>query len=197
MVLRVYVFKLNGLKLIPYLTIVNISGTIVGLLITIFLAYRFGVYGVLIATNFTAFTLFGVHLYFFNKYKWFSFRELLAPFDRVTGKLLSNFTLMAIVSGVLSPTIQLLVRDRIIEKFSFQEAGYWQSVTRISDYYLGFITSVIAVYYLPRLSEITNNGELKSEIWKMYRIILPTIAVTSFLIYLCRFLIIHFICSTA
>jgi O-antigen/teichoic acid export membrane protein len=184
---------LNGLKLIPYLTIVNITGTITGLLVTIFLAYSFGVYGVLIAANFTAFILFCIHLFFINKYKWFSFRELILPFDKKTAKLLTAFVLMTLVSGVLAPAIQLLVRDRIIDKFSFEEAGYWQSVTRISDYYLSFITSVIGVYYLPRLAEIDNNRDIKKEIWKMYRVILPVIAAVSFLIWLSRFLIIKLI----
>lgn len=55
---------LNGLKLIPYLTIVNISGTVVGLGITIVLAYTYGVFGVLIAANFTALVLLCIHLFF-------------------------------------------------------------------------------------------------------------------------------------
>lgn len=184
---------LNGLKLVPYLTIVNISGTIAGLLITIFLAYQYGVFGVLIAANFTAVVLFGVHVFFFRKYKWFSVKELFLPFDKKLAQLLTGFILMTLVSGVLAPSIQLLVRDRIIEKFSFNEAGYWQSVTRISDYYLSFITSVLGVYYLPRLSEIDNNSDLKAEIWKMYKTILPVIAVVSLVIWLCRYLIIRII----
>lgn len=184
---------LNGLKLIPYLTIVNISGTVAGLLITILLAYQFGVFGVLIAANFTAVILFSIHLFFFKKYKWFSIKELFIPFDKKLAQLLTGFILMTLVSGVLAPAIQLLVRDRIIEKFSFNEAGYWQSVTRISDYYLSFITSVIGVYYLPRLAEIDNNRDLKAEIWKMYKIILPVIAVVSLIIWLCRYLVIRII----
>ncbi|MEI9912651.1 MAG: oligosaccharide flippase family protein [Bacteroidota bacterium] len=177
----------------PYLTIVNISGTLAGLAITIVLASAYGVYGVLIAANFTGLILFCVHLYFLNKYRWFSFKELLLPFDGKTGRLLTGFVLMTLTAGLLAPFIQLLVRERIIAKFSFEEAGYWQSVTRISDYYLSFITSVIAVYYLPRLSEISNNRELKAEIWKMYKIILPVVALVSFLIWVCRYLIIHLV----
>lgn len=182
---------LNGLKLIPYLTIVNITGTIAGLIITIILAYSYGVFGVLIAANFTGLILFLVHLFFFNKYRWFSVKDLALPGDKKIGRLLFGFVLMSVTSGILAPSIQLFVRDRIIEKFSFEEAGYWQSVTRISDYYLSFITTVIGVYYLPRLSEIKNNNELRSEIGKMFKIVLPVIAITSFVIWLCRFIIIH------
>jgi O-antigen/teichoic acid export membrane protein len=184
---------LNGLKLIPYLTLVNVSGTIAGLLITVFLAYKYGVYGVLIAANFTSFILFSIHLFFFKKYKWFSLRELFGRIDPKIIKLLTGFIMMALVSGILVPSIQLLVRDRLITKFSFEQAGYWQSVTRISDYYLGFITTVIGVYYLPRLSEIKSNAEIRTEIWKMYKIILPIVAGLSVLIWLFRFVIIRLV----
>lgn len=182
---------LNGLKLIPYLTIVNITGTVTGLLITIYMASRYGVFGVLIASNFTALILFSIHLFFLHKYKWFSFSSLFFRIDTKIVKLLGGFIMMALVSGLLVPYIQLLVRDRIIVKFSFEEAGYWQSVTRISDYYLSFITTVIGVYYLPRLSEIKNNKELRAEIWKMYKVILPVVGLMSLGIWIFRYTIIR------
>jgi PST family polysaccharide transporter len=184
---------LNGLKLIPYLTIINISGTIAGVIITIILANYYGVFGVLIASNFTALILFSIHLFFLNKYRWFTIKELFQRIDKGIVKLLSGFILMALVSGILVPFIQLLVRDRIITKFSFEEAGYWQSLTRISDYYLGFITTVISVYYLPRLSELQHNHEIKAEIWKMYKIIMPIVIGMSLCIWVCRYIVIRLI----
>ena len=181
---------LNGLKLIKFLTIVNVTGTAVGVTITIVMANYFGVKGVLIASNFTALVLFCIHLYFLNKYRWFSFKELFGKIDIKVLRLFTAFMLMTIVSGILVPAIQLFVRNKIISDFSFDEAGYWQSVTRISDYYLGFITSVLAVYYLPRLSEIIDRNELRKEIKQGYKIILPVVGVLSFSIWLCRYWII-------
>jgi len=52
---------------------------------------------------------------------------------------------------------------------------------------------VISVYYLPRLSEIKSNAEIRAEIWKMYKIILPIVAGLSILIWLFRFVIIRLI----
>ena len=181
---------LNGLKLIKFLTIVNVTGTAVGVTITIVMANYFGVKGVLIASNFTALVLFCIHLYFLNKYRWFSFKELFGKIDIKVLRLFTAFILMTIVSGILVPAIQFFVRNKIISDFSFAEAGYWQSVTRISDYYLGFITSVLAVYYLPRLSEIIDRNELRKEIKQGYKIILPVVGVLSFSIWLCRYWII-------
>lgn len=184
---------LNGLKKIPYLTIINVSGSVIGVLTTVYMAYNYGVYGVLIASNFTSFLLFIIHLFFLNKYKWFSFKEVVSLFDKRIAKQFAGFALMVIVSGVLAPSIQFLIRDRIIEKISFEEAGYWQSVIRISDYYLGFVIAVLGVYYLPRLSEIESKKELRKEIWNMYKTVLPVIALASISIWVCRFWIIRII----
>ena len=182
---------LNGLKLIKYLTIVNVIGTAVGVSFTILMAHFFGVKGVLISSNFTALVLFCLHIYFLNKYKWFSFTELFGKLDIEVVRLFSAFILMTVVSGILSPAIQLFVRNKIIADFSFVEAGYWQSLTRISDYYLGFVTSVLAVYYLPKLSEISDRNELRAEIKQGYKIILPVVGILSFSIWICRYWIIN------
>ena len=182
---------LNGLKLIKFLTIVNVVGTAVGVTLTIIMATYYGVTGVLITSNFTASVLFCLHLYFLNKYRWFSFKDLFGKIDLKILRLFSAFMLMTVVSGILVPAIQFFVRNKIIADFSFAEAGYWQSVSRISDYYLGFITSVLAVYYLPRLSEITDRNELRAEILQGYKIILPVVAILSFSIWLCRYWIIN------
>ena len=182
---------LNGLRLIKYFTIINIAGTLVGLGIMIILAHYFGVFGVLITANFTSLILFSIHLYFLHKYRWFRYADFLKGIDFKILKLLSGFILMAMVSGILVPAIQLVIRDKIINDFSFEQAGYWQSVTRISDYYLGFITSVLGIYYLPKLSEVNDKKELRKEILSGYKVIMPVVAVMSLTIWLCRNLIIR------
>ncbi|MEO5999799.1 MAG: O-antigen translocase [Ferruginibacter sp.] len=181
---------LNGLKLIKYLTIINIATTIIGLIITILMAHFYGVIGVLISTNFTSLALLLLHFYFIKKYKWFSFRDLFKGFDKKVLRLFYGFILMTLVSGILIPAIQLIVRNKIIADSSFLDAGYWQSVTRISDYYLGFVTSVLAIYYLPRLAEIDNKTELQKEITNGYILILPAVGIISLIIWVCRFPII-------
>ena len=105
--------------------------------------------------------------------------------------MLLAFSVMALVSGFIAPAIQILIRDKMILRFSATEAGYWQAVTKISDYYLGFITSVLAVYYMPRLSEIQDRHELKTEIKNGYKIILPIVGLVAFAIWLFKDLIIH------
>ncbi len=181
---------LNGLKEIRKFTIINICSSLIGVFITVFAAYVFGLEGVLIASTATAVIIFVINIYIFNKLgiKW---RPDFKSWDKRTVKMLSAFTLMAMISGFLVPAMQILVRDRIILQFSVADAGYWQAVTKISDYYLGFITSVLGVYYMPRLSEINSKAELRNEIAKGYKIILPVVGTVAFLIWLLKDFIIH------
>lgn len=186
----IFLAILNGLKEIRKYTLVNICSSLTGVAFTVLFAYTSGIEGVLIAGTATAVVIFFINIYFFKKagIKW---KPDFKSWDRKVAKMLSAYTLMTVISGFVSPAMQIMVRDRIILQFSVTEAGYWQAVTKISDYYLAFITSVLGVYYMPRLSEIQNKSELRNEIFKGYRIILPVVGVIALLIWLFRDFIIH------
>lgn len=181
---------LNGLKEIKKFTIVNIFSSLTGVSITVIFAYAFGLEGVLISSTASAIIVFLINIYFLDKLgiQW---KPDFKSWDKPVVKMLSSFSLMAIVSGFVMPSMQILVRNRIIFEFSVTDAGYWQAVTKISDYYLGFITSVLGVYYMPRLSEIQGKAELRKEIVKGYKFILPFVGGIAFLIWLLKDFIIH------
>ena len=56
--------------------------------------------------------------------------------------------------------------------------------------YLTVFISSFTVYYLPRLSEISDKTELRHEIFKAYRVIVPILLCVFTIIYLLRFIII-------
>jgi len=181
----------NGLKQIKKLTIVNICGSLFGIGFTITFANAWGVTGVLIASNFTALAVFLLNLWLLRDIRDFSWKPSLGTWHKKMLLLLFAFTLMNIVSGFLSPFTQLMIRDKIIQGFSIEEAGYWQAITKISDYYLTFITSVLSVYYIPRLSEINDNKELRKEVIKGYKIILPAVALMALALWVGRSLVVY------
>ena len=187
----------NGLKEIGYLTAVNIAGSLMGIGFTVLFAYKFGVKGVLIANNFTALFIFMLNIILLQKKKYFQLKPQLKKWYVPAAKLLLGFTVIGIVSGLVMPVSQILIRDKIVTSFSAVEAGWWQAVTRISDYYLGFITTVLAIYYLPRLSEIDNKAELKEEIKKGYKIILPVVGGMALIIWICKVWVVHILFSKA
>ncbi len=181
---------LNGLKEIRRLTIVNICGSVIGIILTVILAYQYGVKGVLLSSTALSLIIFCIHVYIFNK-AGIAWKPDFKKWDKPVARMLLGFTLMAVVSGLLVPTMQILVRDRIINRFTVEEAGYWQAVTKISDYYLSFITLVLGVYYMPKLSEIQDRLALRQEISRSYKIVLPVVSVVALLIWLLRDLVIH------
>lgn len=185
----------NGLKQIRYLTAINISGSLTGIVFTVLFAYKLGVKGVLIANNFTAFIIFIINITILYKKKYFSLKPTFKKWNRKVGNQLFGFTIMGIVSGIVNPVSQIMIRNKIIITFSANEAGWWQAVTRISDYYLAFITTVLTIYYLPRLSEIKNKAELKHEVVKGYKIILPVVGSMAFMLWLCKIWVVHILFS--
>ena len=182
---------LNGLKEIKKLTIINVSGSLIGLAITLIMVNYFGVLGALVSSNINGFFLFILNLIVFRKLKLFSFKLSYKLFDKFYFKLLFSFTIISVITNIVIPINQLLIRSFIIETLSIDQAGNWQAMSRISDYYLIFITTVLGVYFLPKLSELSSNEDLKKEIIQGYKIVLPIVAIMALVIFLCRVLIIN------
>lgn len=181
---------LNGLKKIKNLTIINITASIAGMVSIIIFSYYFDLIGVLISSSVTGATIMCINFFMFKKLG-IDWKIRKYQFDKGLLKKLFSFSLMAIVSGTVIPIMQFIVRTKIINTLSLQDAGYWQAVTRISDYYLGFASSVLIVYYMPRLSELKDKQEIRKEIRYGYKMILPVVGLLSLSIWLFRDLIIQ------
>ena len=181
---------LNGLKEIRKFTIVNICASLTGVAITVAFSYLFGIIGLLVSSSALSVIILIINIYLFNK-AGIQWKPDFRSWNKPVVKMLLSFSLMAVISGFLIPAMQILVRNKIINELSMDDAGYWQAVSKISDYYLAFITTVLGVYYLPRLSELKNKAALRAEIFKGYRLILPVVAVLAFLIWLLKDVIIQ------
>jgi PST family polysaccharide transporter len=86
---------------------------------------------------------------------------------------------MSVVSGIVAPSLQLFVRTKLLQDYNAHTAGLWQANTRLSDYYLNFVYTVLGIYYLPRLSSLKEKDEIKKEIRLGFmRILPPVILIT-------------------
>ena len=75
-----------------------------------------------------------------------------------------------------------------------KDAGHWEAMNRISTYYLMFVNSMMALYFLPRFAEIDNKREIRKEVFSFYKQSAPIFALGLFVIYLLRpFIIIVFL----
>ncbi|WP_238568491.1 hypothetical protein [Algibacter lectus] len=88
---------------------------------------------------------------------------------------------MALFSAVLMPLVAICIRSYIIEGLGYKEAGLWEAMNRISRYYLMFVTSIVGMSILPRLSKINNVKKFRKEISSYYKILVP-ILIGGFLV---------------
>lgn len=177
---------LNGKKEIHRYIIANIAGSIFSLIVTSLLAIQFGLMGALIALAIHPSFAFIVTLTLCYKAKWFKFSYLFGRLDKQVALNLAKYTAMALTSAACVPVSHILVRNHLGETLGWEAAGYWEAMWRLSAAYLMLVTTTLSLYYLPRLSELTDPKEIKLEILQGYKIILPVAAACALVIYLLR-----------
>ena len=182
---------LNGLGSFKKVIWVNIIGNVVGLIVSLTLVLQYKILGALLAAVISPSILFFVTFYFLNKEINFLNVIRVNLFDFKIIKNLSNYSLMALFSSILGPFIFLVIRNNIIENLGLQEAGFWETMTRISSYYLMFVSSVLSVYFFPKLVMSQNENETKIIFWTFYKFILPIFIFGFVIIYFFRFFIIR------
>lgn len=190
--LNMFVFAImNGFSKYRILLVINIIGQILGLLVTLLLIKQENIDGALIAVVITPalnllITIVGI-----------AFRKNLMSIINITNiqiSVLRNLTpnmIMALVSSIALPIVYIIIRNYIISEIGIKEAGYWTAVTRVSDYYLMFINSLMALYILPRFAELKTQTEFRKEVFSFYKTVLPIFAVILGVIYLSRSLLVN------
>ena len=181
---------INGLGCFKKVLLITCIGYLIGLLVSVLLIYNFKINGALLAIIITPSLLFFVSLYFIQteinvvhylKFNFFEFKIL---------KQFSSYSLMVFVSSVIGPIVLLLIRKYLIEKVGSSEAGFWEAITRISSYYMLFITSLLSLYFLPKLAESATVQQTKLLFLSYFKTILPIFGFVLFLVYAARFYII-------
>lgn len=177
---------LNGLKEIKTWVMINIVQSIYSLIFTTLLIVFLGLDGALIALVTNQSVIFLIVLWMLRKHQVIKLENFKGAFDKPEGKKLGAFALMAVTSAATVPVSHLIVRNYIGENLSWDDAGYWQAIWYISTMYLMVVTTTLGIYYLPRLSEITDKGELRKELLYGYKIIMPIVIVMSITIFLLK-----------
>ena len=181
----------NGKKEINIYIALSIIGSLISMLLTGLLTYIFGLYGALVAFTINpAVTLLSTAA-MIGKRDWFKARFLWGKMNRTALPELAGFGLMGLTSALTVPATYMLIRNHLTTNLGLAEAGYWQASWKISEIYLMLITTTLSVYYLPRLAEIRTTDELKAEIFKVYRFVMPIVVAGAVIIYAFRDFIIH------
>lgn len=182
---------LNGFKEFKKYVIINISTSIVSLIFSVILCLVWELMGAMISVvTFQSVVLF-VTLYQCRKCEWFKFNFFFGKIEKNILFKYWEFTLMALVNLCTLPISQMILRGYVISNISPIEAGWWEGMNRISNVYLSIITTSLSVYILPRMSEINDKWELKCELIKYYKLIIPFLIISIIIIYIFRHIIIY------
>lgn len=180
---------LNGFKEFKKYININISSSIVSLIFSVTLCFIWGLKGAMIsAVTFQSVVLF-VTLYQCRKCYWFKIKNFFGAKENNALKQYLQYTLMVVTTLCIVPVSQMILRGYVISEISITEAGWWEGLNRISAMYLSVITTSLSIYVLPRMSEIIDKWEIKQELIKCYKFVVPISLSCIVFIYLLR----HFI----
>ncbi|MDE7126198.1 MAG: O-antigen translocase, partial [Muribaculaceae bacterium] len=181
---------LNGFKQFRTFVVVSIVNSIVGVLFTVSLVLLFGLRGALISYVTYQSVVFAVTVWMLRRSLWMRWSLLSVRFDRSYLRRYGGYAMMAVVTTLMVPLVQMLLRGYVMADISGTQAGIWEGMQKISSMYLMVVTTSLSVYYLPRLSEIKDATELRSEIGNAFRLVIPLLVVAFLIIYLSRYFII-------
>jgi PST family polysaccharide transporter len=182
---------INGFKEFKRYVSISIAGSIIGLFFTVSLVYFWSLPGALISAVTFQSIMFFVTLWMVRKLPWVDIDCFREKWNNEVVKKYARYSLMAFVTAATVPVSQMLLRGYVISEISITEAGWWEGMNRISVAYLSIITTSFGVYYLPRLSEINDRLDLRHEILKAYKVIVPMLLVGFSIIYFLRYVVIH------
>ncbi|WP_296314220.1 O-antigen translocase [Winogradskyella sp. UBA3174] len=192
--LNMFIFSImNGFSKHKILLIINIIGQVLGLLVTLVLIKQENIDGALIAIVITpALTLLITIVGILYRKNLVSFIKISNVSFSILNKL-SPYMIMALVSSIALPIVTIIIRNYIIDEIGIKEAGYWEAINRVSNYYLMFINSLLALYILPRFTQINTKKAFRKEVFGFYKTIMPLFATLLLIIYLTRSLLVPFL----
>lgn len=182
----VLTYFINGLGQYQKVIWINIVGNILVLVFTFWAVAAFKTFGALISLVIPPAILFLFSWYQLNRI--IDFKSYLNPscFDIVVIQKMSSYALMTLVSTVGGSWTYLMIRQNLIELSGIEQAGYWEAMSRISVFYLLFISTVLTVYFYPKLSAANSVVATRNIFMSYYKGILPFFCLGLFVIYLLR-----------
>ena len=99
---------------------------------------------------------------------------------------IKKFSVMALLTAIIAPLTLLFIRNMIVEKYAIQEAGIWDSVNRLSSFYMIFFSSGLSLYYMPKLASIHTEIEFKTELKSYFKVFVPLFLVMLIVIYIAK-----------
>ena len=187
----IFVGILNGLSRYKEVIKVNIWGNVTGVLLSAVLIWQLGVPGALLGLIISPSLMFFISFFLLRKQLGgFSFLRI-KNFDKGILKGLSSYSLMSLVTTAVGPVVAISIRTHLINDYSESEAGFWEAITRISFFYLMFVSTLLTVYFFPKLSAAKTDKETGTVFWNYYKTIVPVFGLGLVVIFLLKSFIVR------
>lgn len=181
-----FVAILIGFSKYKKVTAISVSSYLAGLLISLFLMWKFGINGALISISVLSVFQFLFSGYYFVKYFSFQLILLNRKIDFRNIKHILPLGLMTLFSAVLAPILYIFIRNLITKEVSLEAAGYYEAMQRISGFYMMFISTLITFYFLPELTKAKSLDKERKLTFAFYKGIIPIFGFGLVLIYFLR-----------
>jgi polysaccharide transporter, PST family len=177
---------INGFMDVRRLAFIQVAGSLVGIVMMVWLSRWLHLYGALLALVVSQLLWLAIGVPAWWRSSYFRRGMLRLRYDReMTGRL-AAFSVMTISSAVLAPLVNIAVRDHLAAQLGWEQVGYWQAVSKVSDAYLLFLTTAINIHYLPRLASTHTRAALLHELREAGRYLLPAVVLLAATVYVFR-----------
>ena len=184
----------NGFQKYKNVIYIQIISSGIALLFSLFLIYYYSTFGALVSLVLAPVFVFFVCLFFLKNIISISDVFSFQNFNFSVVKNVSEYVLMALVSGGIGSFVLLEIRTDIISITGLQNAGIYEGLQRISSYYLLFVSSIMTIYFYPKLAETNSNN--KDIVLYYLKTIIPLFTIGLVIIYFLRKLIIQVLFSS-
>lgn len=184
----------NGFQKYKNVIYIQIISSGIALLFSLFLIYYYSTFGALVSLVLAPVFVFIVCLFYLKNLISISDVFSFQNFNFSVVKNLSEYVLMALVSGGIGSFVLLEIRTDIVTITGLQNAGIYEGLQRISSYYLLFVSSIMTIYFYPKIA--AKNSNLNVIIFNYLKTIIPIFTFVLVLIYIFRNFIIQILFSS-
>lgn len=180
----------NGLEEFKKIVFIQIISNILIFGLTAFLIWKQNIYGGLLSVALSEMLLVFVTFLFVRRDKSYFQFDLQKIINKKYFNAILKFSSMALLSAFIVPMTFMLIRNRIVNQYSIDEAGIWDAVNRLSGFYMMIFSSGLSLYYMPKLASLKTDDEFKKELIFYFKIFVPLFVIMLILVFLLKGIIV-------
>lgn len=193
----IFIAILNGLGKYKQVIYLNMWGNALGVIMSAVFIWQLGLSGAFWGIVLSPVIVFAISVFYLGRQLSIISFFKRSYFDPSLLRGLFSYSLMSLVTAVLGPVVFISIRTHIVQCAGISHAGYWEALSRVATFYLMFATTLLTIYFLPKLSVAKDNSDTRSVFLSYFKTVVPIYAAGLMLVYVLRFFIIRILFSTS